>query len=285
MLSASQPRTILITGANKGIGFCIIKKLLEQSTVADTLILLGCRDLNRGRNAFAQLGSPLNVRVLLLDTSSRESIVGAIDEIKAKHGGGVDVVINNAAVSTTEVTASAARELFNTNYYGVKMLNELLIPLMRQNGRIVNVSSRVGTIILQRASRALQERFTSPTLTIDQLDQLVEDFITAVETNAITNAGYDPHENFLIYGATKTALNALTQIEARDLAHVKGLLIVCVTPGLCATDMTKDLPNTRSPELGAESILYVVNTPRDQLENGVLYRDGQRLPFIHAHTT
>jgi NAD(P)-dependent dehydrogenase (short-subunit alcohol dehydrogenase family) len=132
MSSTEYKRLILVTGANKGIGFLVVKKLSEE--LSDTVILLGSRDLKRGQDAFTQLNSPSNVHVLQLDTSSPGSIIHAIDEIKQKYGGQLDVVINNAAIFRTEITVSAARDLFNTNYYGIKILNEHLIPLMRPNG-------------------------------------------------------------------------------------------------------------------------------------------------------
>jgi NAD(P)-dependent dehydrogenase (short-subunit alcohol dehydrogenase family) len=96
------------------------------------MILLGSRDLKRGCDAFIQLNSPSNIHVIQLDTSSRESIIRAIDEIKQKYGGQLDVVINNAAISSREINVDTARVLFNTNYYGIKILNEHVIPLSDQ---------------------------------------------------------------------------------------------------------------------------------------------------------
>ncbi|CAF4571247.1 unnamed protein product, partial [Rotaria socialis] len=115
MSSTEQKRMILVTGANRGIGFLIVKKLAKDSPS------------NR---------SPSNVHVLQLDTSSRESIIRAKDEIKQKYGGQLDVVINNAAVTMKDLNVNAAREILGTNYYGVKILNEYLFPLMREGGRI-----------------------------------------------------------------------------------------------------------------------------------------------------
>jgi carbonyl reductase 1 len=196
--------------------------------------------------------------------------------------GELDVVINNAGILTREITVSSTRELFNTNYYGVHILKENLIPLMRQNGRIINVSSQIGPYVLQEASPALQEKYTSSTLTKDQLDQLVEDFISAIESNNLESLGYNPTSRALVYGVSKAALNALTQVEVREWSNIKNLLIVSVTPGLCATDLARGVPNARSPELGADSVLYVVNTPQNKLENGGFYLDGQQLPLISA---
>ena len=281
MSSIEHQRVILVTGANRGIGFFVVKKLVEESSSTSTVILLGSRDLKRGHDALIQLNSPSNVHVLQLDMSSYESILQAIDQIKQKYGGQVDVVINNAGIRTSEITVNAAREIFNTNYYGAKLLNECIVPLMRHNGRIINVSSRVATRILEDASQSLQEKYTLPTLTVDQLDQLVEDFISAIETNTFEHLGYHPQSTDLVYGVSKAALNALTQIEAREWSSTKNLLVVSVTPGLCATDMSRHMSRARSPELGANSVLYLVNTLRDELENGGFYRDGQRLPLIN----
>ncbi|CAF1250818.1 unnamed protein product [Rotaria sordida] len=277
-----EQRIILITGANRGIGFALVKKLLKEFPSDSTLILLGCRDLKKGEDAFIQLNSPSNVKLLQLDTSSRESIIRAIDQIKQLYDGKLDVIVNNAGIFTTEITVNVARELFNTNYYGIKIFNEYLIPLMRENGRIINVSSRVGSIVLQEMSKSLQDKYTLSTLTKDQLDKLGEDFISSIEKNNLESLGYNPKSDFLIYGITKAALNVLTQIEARESSSRKNLLFVSVTPGLCATDMTRDMPNTRPPELGADSIFYVINTTRDQLKNGAFYRDGQQLPLING---
>ncbi len=83
-----------------------------------------------------------------------------------------------------------------------------------------------------------------------------------------------------MYGVTKAALNALIQVESREWSSIKTLLVISVTPGLCATDMARHIPNARPPELGTDSVLYVVNTAQDQLENGGFYLADQQLPLI-----
>lgn len=281
MTSTEHKCVILVTGANRGIGFLIIKKLIEDHVNNDKIILLGSRNFERGYDALLKLGSPQNVRVLQLDMSSKQSIINAMDEIRQQYNNDLDVVINNAAIMTTEISANAARKSFETNYYGIKMLNECIIPMMRQNGRIINVSSRVGTIVLQEASSTLQEKYTSVTLTTDQLDHLVEEFISSIKTETVAYLGYNLKSQYLIYGVTKAALNSLTQIEARQYGDTKNLLFISVTPGLCATEMTCNIPNARSAVLGADSILYTVNACREKLENGAFYRDGEKLPLIH----
>lgn len=281
MSSTEQQRVILVTGANKGIGFEVVKKLVQQpSSENKDIILLGSRDLTRGQDALTRLGSPSNVHLLQLDTSSNESIAHATNEIKQKYGGQLDVIINNAGIAPKDETIQAALETFATNYYGVKTLNEYLIPLLRENGRVINVASRVGTMALHGVSKDLQEKYISTTLTTEQLDQLVQDFITAVESNTVEKIGYTNGMPLLSYGVSKAALIALTKIEARQWSNAKKIYVYAVCPGYCSTDLNKHAAGSRPPELGADSILHVVNTSPKELENGAFYRDGIQLPQI-----
>ncbi|CAF1293161.1 unnamed protein product [Adineta steineri] len=280
-MSSTRRRIILVTGANKGVGFWIVKKLVEEkSSHEETVVLLGSRDVKRGQDALIKLGSPSNVFLLQLDTSSLESIVRVTNEIQQKYAGQLDVIINNAGISVKEVSVDAARQTFATNYYGVKLLNEHLLPFLREHGRIINVSSQIGPMTLYETSKNIQEKYTASTLTLTELDSLVEDFIASIKTNTLDAAGYSIKSCSPIYGMSKAALNALTQVEMRQWKNMKNLLIVSVTPGFCATDINNNAPDARPVEFGADSILHAVNSPLSELENGAFYRDGELLPFI-----
>ncbi len=150
-------RVILVTGANKGIGFEVVRKFAKNPLHNNDIILLGTRDLKRGQDALKQLDSPSNVHLFQLDTSSSESISHAVDEIKQKYGGQLDILINNAAIWNEGSTVNEARELLQTNYYGLKLLNEQLFPLLRENGRVVNVTSSAGPWTLYGYSNELRE--------------------------------------------------------------------------------------------------------------------------------
>lgn len=203
-----------------------------------------------------------------------------MNEIKQKSDGQLDVLINNAGISPKDDSAEAARTTLATNYYGIKTLNKHVIPFLRNNGRVVNVASEFGPILLMSLSKGLQDKYTSPTLTPGQLDQLVEDFVSALESNNLQIAGYPPDLHYLAYGISKAALIALTRIEAQHYSADREISFYSVCPGFCSTDINRHAPGARSPELGADSILYVVNTPNDQLENGAFYSDGKILAEI-----
>ena len=124
----------------------------------------------------------------------------------------------------------------------------------------------------------------STTLTTEQLDALVGDFVSSVESNTTDQLGYDVKSPYLIYGLSKAALIALTKIEARQWSGADNVLILSVTPGLCATDLSNHAPGARSPELGADSILHPVNAPAKQLKNGQFYYDGEQKAQSFAST-
>jgi NAD(P)-dependent dehydrogenase (short-subunit alcohol dehydrogenase family) len=172
MSSQQQPdqQVFLVTGANKGIGFEVVKKLSSKHPTG--LILLGSRDQKRGDTALAQLDSPSNVKVLVLNTASKESIEQAKQEIQKKYGGYLDVLINNAGILIQESDLKALKDTFDTNFYGVKQMNDIFSPLLRDNGRIVNVSSNLGATSMSHCVPDLKTKFLDPNLTETQLDQL-----------------------------------------------------------------------------------------------------------------
>ena len=171
-MSSQQPRqrVLLVTGANKGIGFEVVKKLSANHPT--DVVLLGSRDQERGEKALAQLGSPSNVKVLVLDTSLKESIEQAKQEIQKKYGGYLDVLINNAGIFMQESNLKTLKDTFNTNFYGLKQMNDIMSSLLQDDGRIVNVSSGMGARALKNCSQDLKTKFLDPNLTETRLEQL-----------------------------------------------------------------------------------------------------------------
>jgi len=170
-MSTNSRRLFLVTGANKGIGFEVVKKL--SANQPNDLILLGSRDQKRGEDALLQLGSPTNVKELLLDISSPKSIKQAKQEIQQKYGGKLDVLINNAAIFQFGSDSKILKTLFDTNYYGVKNMNESFFPLIRDNGRVVNVSSGAASQVMGFCPQELKDKFLNPNITEQQLEELL----------------------------------------------------------------------------------------------------------------
>ena len=126
-----------------------------------------CRDEARGREAVAGLAREgLHPRYHALDITDEAAITRLRDHLREQHGG-LDVLVNNAGLclpSDTELAfGEQARVTLGLNYYSNKVMSsvytvysspllpsppqrvcELLFPLLRRGGRVVNVSSGAG---------------------------------------------------------------------------------------------------------------------------------------------
>ena len=146
-------KTVLITGANKSIGFETARQLLQQGYY----VFLGCRDLQKGQHAVDQLKSegldqvePLQIDVNNIETvkAAREVLAG---KIKA-----LDVLINNAGIlgsapqTSLETDINVFKEVFETNFFGVIEVTQVFIDLLKASTepRIVNVTSGLGSLTL-----------------------------------------------------------------------------------------------------------------------------------------
>jgi len=81
------PQIILVTGANRGIGFSIVQATALRIPAATYLV--GSRTQSAGEEAVSELqklGVTASLEVLVLDVTSNQSIVSAVDVIKEKHG-------------------------------------------------------------------------------------------------------------------------------------------------------------------------------------------------------
>ncbi|KAI4192127.1 MAG: hypothetical protein LQ346_004473 [Caloplaca aetnensis] len=123
---------------------------------------------------------------------------------------------------------------------------QTFIPLLSKDGRIVNVSSTGSS--LSGYSKEIQDRFRSPKMTLDDLEQMMNEYQVIPPRH--NDLGWDALKFFKeaanngtenprgwkrqAYGATKAAENALTAVLARK--H-PGLIINACCPGWVDTDM------------------------------------------------
>ncbi|CAM4107613.1 Short-chain dehydrogenase [Pedobacter westerhofensis] len=145
-------KTVLITGANKSIGFETARQLLQQGYY----VYLGCRDMQKGEEAVRQLNAEglTNVEPIVIDVTDAESVKSARTVLGQKTKV-LDVLINNAGVSGTmqnalETEMSVFRAVFETNFFAVIQVTQAFIGLMMDapEPRIVNVTSGLGSIAL-----------------------------------------------------------------------------------------------------------------------------------------
>ncbi|ELR11804.1 uncharacterized protein ACA1_362920 [Acanthamoeba castellanii str. Neff] len=258
----------LVTGAFQGIGFAIATQLARARP--DFHVLVGSRDLARGEEAVAQLKADgvANVGVLHLDIDdigfgnginggAQSSITTAADTV-AKTYGGLDVLVNNAGMAFKGFNVDVARATLATHYYGPKNVTTYFLPLIRDYGRVVNVSSRAG-LLSKLSSDALKQAFTREDLTREELDTLADKFVSDVAKDTFTAEGWPS----TTYGVSKIAVNALTRIVAREEAKNtsrKGVLI-----------------NACCPE--ADVAVYLALLPHDSHYNGLFFAKRQQIDY------
>jgi NAD(P)-dependent dehydrogenase (short-subunit alcohol dehydrogenase family) len=200
---STPSKTILVTGANKGIGLEICRQLARSGH----RVILSARSGVRGEKAVENLAAEgLKVEFLLLDTADPASIQRAARELKQRIPA-LHVLINNAAIldvwqgSILDATAEGLRDTFTTNVIGPVLLTQALIPLLEAGkpSRVINVSSRLGSV-------------------------------------------QEMTDGWPGYGISKAALNAATRKLAQALKP-RGISINAASPGWVKTDMgTENAP-------------------------------------------
>jgi NAD(P)-dependent dehydrogenase (short-subunit alcohol dehydrogenase family) len=148
----STIKIALVTGGNRGIGFEICRQLSRRGFI----VLLGSRDFCRGEAAARELQDEgLDARPVQVDMDDAATFRSLYDLITSDYGH-LDVLINNAGFASdwdydaTDVPIKILRDTFESNFFGLVELTQILLPLIRKSssGRIVNQSSRLGSLTL-----------------------------------------------------------------------------------------------------------------------------------------
>jgi NAD(P)-dependent dehydrogenase (short-subunit alcohol dehydrogenase family) len=142
-------KTALVTGANKGIGFEVVRQLARQSF----RVFLGARNENAGRDAAEKLSREGDVIFLQIDVSDEKSIRAAAEEL-SRQTDRLDVLVNNAGIlldedkSALTITPDIFETTLRTNTLGPWLVAQAFAPLLQKSHepRIVNVSSGGGQL-------------------------------------------------------------------------------------------------------------------------------------------
>jgi 3-oxoacyl-[acyl-carrier protein] reductase len=138
-----NPRVILITGANGGLGQAIAQAFLEESPA--NLVWLGVRSGRDRADRLAQ-ENPDRCVCLVLDVASPDSWKQAVAQVLARHSR-LDVLVNNAGAHEDALLATmpveAWQRVLATSLDGVFHGCQAVLPSMisQRHGRIVNVAS------------------------------------------------------------------------------------------------------------------------------------------------
>jgi len=232
-------RVILVTGANRGIGFAIVQALGSNPATANSILLLGCRDLKNGEDAAKQLrdlGVVSQVIPTPIDVTSDSSIQNAVQVVDKQYGH-LNVLINNAghaaipSATDTSDWREAYTKVLDVNVTSVALTTQLFLPLLRkapEGGKAINVSSGRGSI-------------------------------------SLSAGGSLPPSVSIPYCISKTALNMLT-VEMSRLPANKAVEFQVVGPGHCKTAFN-GYRGTRDPLEGANVIVELVKAEKGKYKN------------------
>ena len=223
-------KSALVTGANKGIGLEVAKRLAQQGF----FVYIGSRNLESGQAAVQQLKATglTALEAVQLDVTSPDSIRAARATIGAKTPV-LDVLVNNAGISggmaqeALQATLEQFRAVFETNVFGVAGVTQAFIDLLSAapQPRIVNVSTAMASLTMYA-----------------DLDN--EHFAY----------------RFPVYQASKTALNMYTINLAYELRGTP-FKVNAVCPGYTKTDFTGHQGTSTVAEAGERIVKYALLSP------------------------
>lgn len=213
-----MPKVVLVTGGSRGIGSAICRKFAAEGyTVAV--------NYEKSEEKAKALAGELGGRAYRADVSDYKQVTEMVDKIEAELGG-VDVLINNAAVSVVglfqDMTGDEWDRLFGVNVKGVFHCTKRVLGHMlhEQRGSIVNISSMWG----------------------------------------VTGGSCESH-----YSAAKAAVIGYTKALAKELGP-SGIRVNCVAPGTVDTEMNSHLSAEDMEELRAETPVGHIGTPEEIAE-------------------
>lgn len=233
-------KTVLITGGSRGIGRETVKLFSKNGyKVAFTY-----KNSEAEARALSEETGALAIRA---DSSSEADVISAVEEVE-KQFGNVEILINNAAVSSfsliTDVTLDAWRDMFSVNVEAAFLYSKRVLPAMirKGEGRIINVSSMWGLVG------------------------------SSCE---------------VCYSSTKAALIGFTKALAKEVGP-SGITVNAIAPGLIDTDMNSSLTDEdksaifdqtplmrigRADEIG-EAILFLASDKASFITGAVLNISG-----------
>lgn len=223
-------KSALVTGANKGIGLEVAKRLAQQGF----FVYIGSRNLASGEAAVQQLNAAglTGLEAVQLDVTNPDSIRAARAVIGEKTPA-LDVLINNAGISgglsqsAQHATLEQFRAVFETNLFGVVGVTQAFLDLLEKSPqpRIVNVSTAMASLTLYA-------------------DLYNENFAA----------------RYPVYQSSKAALNMYTINLAHEL-RATPFKVNAVCPGYTKTDFTGQQGTSTVEQAGQRILKYALIGP------------------------
>jgi len=250
-------KVVLITGGTSGIGRAAAAALAAMGA---EVVVTG-RDRERGEAAVEEIrrdSGNERVSLVLADLSVQAEVRGLAEEFRERHDR-LDVLVNNAGlVQSRRVETPDGLELtLAVNHLAPFLLTDLLLDLLKKSApsRVITVSSEAR----RRAS-----------IDFDDLQSERR------------------YRGFPVYGMTKMA-NILFTYELAERLEGTGVVANCLHPGAVSTNFAQNnrgpiallfrlfKPFMRSPEQGADTLVYLASSPEAGELNGKYLTDRKEV--------
>lgn len=211
-------KVVIITGASRGIG----RELAKQLSIDGFSVIA---NYNNSYNDALQLKQELNtinkdIDIFKADVSNRSDVKELINFALNKYGK-IDILINNAGISRTQLFQDVSDEdwnnIINTNLYSAFCVTQECLPTMinQKSGCIINISSVWGIVGSSCES---------------------------------------------IYSISKAGIDAMTKSLAKELGP-SNIRVNSIAPGFIDTDMNKSYSEEELNSIKSETPLGKIGTP------------------------
>ncbi|KAG7333199.1 hypothetical protein KOW79_003334 [Hemibagrus wyckioides] len=248
-------KTVLVTGANRGLGLQIVESLVTGGCCPGKIIATA-RNPGQAKELQSLSKNHPNIHIIPLDVVSEESIKKAAVEVEQiVEEDGLNCLINNAGINVRAnfetVTAEKMLENFHTNSVGPLMITKAMLPMLKRaavkgegmgihRAAVINMTSLLGSVELNWGEGA---------------------------------NGF----KWYPYRTSKSALNMITRCMAVDL-EADGILCMAIHPGWVRTDMGGQEAPLNTEE-SISSVLAVIGSLTEKDHGTFLHYTGEALPW------
>ncbi|KAL7764000.1 hypothetical protein ACKLNR_005145 [Fusarium oxysporum f. sp. zingiberi] len=257
-------KLVLVTGANTGLGFQIVKAICSSDTEYE--VLVGGRSIQKAEQAITSLKEQFpssHLHAIQVDIEDDASIVSAFEHVKTKYGK-LDALINNAGAQLDQQLAAgkmSAREMWNKTYdvnvTGTHLLTWAFAPLLLESSdpRLMFIASG-----------------TSSLTTSEHPDFPVNRQPSKGWPKTLTNL------DLPAYRSSKTGMNMMMREWFRIFGQ-DGVKVWAISPGYLATGLglgqeTNKAQGAIDPAIGAAVVKDVLIGVRDKDVGKVVSKQG-----------
>lgn len=230
-------RTVLVTGAGRGIGAVLVRMLVDHGATVFA-----------GYHGAAEMGALGGALTFELDVTDAASVARAVGQVTA-FGGRLDVLVNNAGILTpiaplADLTADDLRPAFEVNVLGLHRITNASLPLLHASrGAVLNAGTGAATTAMEGWTAYCTSKAAMRMLTQMQALELAPVGIQA------WFCGIPPTDTMMQDQVRASGLNPVSQIPQGDLVRpevsASVLAWLCSAQARSVTDVMLDIREPR----------------------------------------